>query len=223
MSQKLKALLTIAAKVQQGGRNVTGADVERAKAEGATDTEIHDAVLIAAAFCMFNRYVDGLATLTPTDPDAYDQMGQRMATLGYVDQGLRTKDRKHYPLPARVSSRMLRTHGRDVGRALAQPAHEVGKPLAPERNVDAHAVALLGERGLQIAAHAVQQLKLESVRADAAFGRPLPRQRVHGRVVCGKRRILAAFEHHLHQPSRTPRPRPPCAGGPGSSAPCRRL
>jgi uncharacterized peroxidase-related enzyme len=86
VSPKLKALLTIAGKVQQGGKNVTAADVERARAEGATDTEIHDAVLIAAAFCMFNRYVDGLATLTPTDPAAYDQMGQRMATQGYVQR-----------------------------------------------------------------------------------------------------------------------------------------
>ena len=86
VSAKLKALLTIAGRVQQGGKNVTAADVERARAEGATDTEIHDAVLIAAAFCMFNRYVDGLATLTPTDPAAYDQMGQRMATQGYVQR-----------------------------------------------------------------------------------------------------------------------------------------
>jgi len=86
VSAKLKALLNIAGKVQQGGKNVTSADVERARAEGATDKEIHDAVLIAAAFCMFNRYVDGLATLTPTDHDAYDQMGQRMASQGYVQR-----------------------------------------------------------------------------------------------------------------------------------------
>ena len=86
MSAKLKALLNIAGKVQQGGKNVTSADVARARAEGATDKEIHDAVLIAAAFCMFNRYVDGLATLTPTDPAAYDQMGQRMAKQGYVQR-----------------------------------------------------------------------------------------------------------------------------------------
>jgi alkylhydroperoxidase/carboxymuconolactone decarboxylase family protein YurZ len=78
--------LNIAGKVQQGGKNVTSADVTRARAEGATDREIHDAVLIAAAFCMFNRYVDGLATLTPTDPAAYDQMGQRMAKQGYVQR-----------------------------------------------------------------------------------------------------------------------------------------
>ena len=55
----------------------------RARA-GATDVEIHDAVLIAAAFCMFNRYVDGLATFTPRDEKVYDQMGQRMAKDGYV-------------------------------------------------------------------------------------------------------------------------------------------
>ena len=84
VSQKLKALLTIAGKVQQGGKHVTSADVERARAEGATDREIHDAVLIAAAFCMYNRYVDGLATLTPTDSATYDEMGQRMASQGYV-------------------------------------------------------------------------------------------------------------------------------------------
>ena len=84
VSAKLKALLAIAGKVQQSGKQVTADDVARAKAEGATDVEVHDAVLIAAAFSMFNRYVDGLATLTPTDPQAYDQMGQRMAREGYV-------------------------------------------------------------------------------------------------------------------------------------------
>jgi uncharacterized peroxidase-related enzyme len=86
VSSKLKALLAIAAKVQQGGKQVTPSDVERARAEGATDVEIHDAVLIAAAFCMFNRYVDGLATLTPVDPAAYDAMGRRMAEQGYVQR-----------------------------------------------------------------------------------------------------------------------------------------
>lgn len=84
VSPKLKALLAIAAKVQQGGKQVTSADIDRAKQAGASDVEIHDAVLIAAAFCMFNRYVDGLATMTPSDPAAYDVMGQRMAHEGYV-------------------------------------------------------------------------------------------------------------------------------------------
>ena len=84
VSPKLKALMAIAAKVQKSGRQVAASDIERARAGGATDVEIHDAVLIAAAFCMFNRYVDGLATFTPRDEQAYDQMGQRMASEGYV-------------------------------------------------------------------------------------------------------------------------------------------
>lgn len=87
VSPKLKALLAIAGKVQEGGKQVDTADVERARTAGASDREIHDAVLIAAAFCMFNRYVDGLATLTPTDEQAYDRMGQRMAKEGYVRAG----------------------------------------------------------------------------------------------------------------------------------------
>jgi uncharacterized peroxidase-related enzyme len=87
ISEKLKALLNIADNVRQGGKRVTSGDVERARTEGASDREIHDTVLIAAAFCMYNRYVDGLATWTPTDLDAYDVMGQRMAREGYVPAG----------------------------------------------------------------------------------------------------------------------------------------
>jgi hypothetical protein len=41
-------------------------------------------VLIAAAFCMFNRYVDGLATWTPTDPEFYRQRAAIVAALGYA-------------------------------------------------------------------------------------------------------------------------------------------
>ncbi len=81
---KLKALLTIAGKVQADARTVTPEDVALARQFGANDRDIHDTVLIAATFCMFNRYVDGLATLTPDDPSAYAQMGERMGTLGYV-------------------------------------------------------------------------------------------------------------------------------------------
>jgi len=84
VSPKLKTLLAIAAKVQLGGKQVTSDDVQAARLQGATDLEIHDTVLIAAAFCMFNRYVDGLAALTPTDPQAYDAMGERMAREGYL-------------------------------------------------------------------------------------------------------------------------------------------
>jgi uncharacterized peroxidase-related enzyme len=84
VSVKLRALLAIAEKVRQSGRAVEADDIARAREAGATDIEIHDAVLIAAAFCMFNRYVDGLNTLTPDDDAAYDEMGRRMAKEGYV-------------------------------------------------------------------------------------------------------------------------------------------
>jgi len=84
ISEKMKALLAIAGKVQKGGKQVTPADINRAREQGATDKEIHDTVLIAAAFCMYNRYVDGLATWAPTDPDLYRENGKRLAENGYV-------------------------------------------------------------------------------------------------------------------------------------------
>jgi uncharacterized peroxidase-related enzyme len=84
VSPKMKALLRIAGKVQQGGKQVTSADVAAARDRGATDLEIHDTVLIAAAFCMYNRYVDGLATWQPEDPASYRPMGKRMAHEGYL-------------------------------------------------------------------------------------------------------------------------------------------
>ena len=84
ISPKLKALLKIAAKVQQDGKLVTPADIEAARREGATDIEIHDTVLIAAAFCMYNRYVDGLGTHQPADPGFYRERGKRVAREGYV-------------------------------------------------------------------------------------------------------------------------------------------
>jgi uncharacterized peroxidase-related enzyme len=84
ISDKLKALLAIAGKVQKGGKQVTSEDVARARQQSATDKEIHDTVLIAAAFCMFNRYVDGLGTWQPADPAEYREMGKVMAHVGYV-------------------------------------------------------------------------------------------------------------------------------------------
>ncbi|RYU95481.1 carboxymuconolactone decarboxylase family protein [Emticicia agri] len=83
ISPKLRALLNIAAKVQKGGKYVLATDVEATRNEGATDEEIHDTVLIAAAFCMFNRYVDGLGTWAPKENEAYREMGEKMAFLGY--------------------------------------------------------------------------------------------------------------------------------------------
>jgi uncharacterized peroxidase-related enzyme len=82
--EKLKALLVIAGQVQKGGKQVTTEAVARARNQGATDVEIHDTVLIAAAFCMFNRYVDGLATTQPRDEEMYRERGKRVARDGYV-------------------------------------------------------------------------------------------------------------------------------------------
>jgi uncharacterized peroxidase-related enzyme len=84
ISPKLKALLVIAGHVQKGGKHVTPDDVEQARAQGATDLEIHDTVLIAAAFCMYNRYVDGLGTTQPRDEAMYRERGKRVARDGYV-------------------------------------------------------------------------------------------------------------------------------------------
>lgn len=81
---KLRALLQLATKVQQGGRQVEPADVEAARSAGATDLEVHDTVLIAAAFCMFNRYVDGLATWSWPEKERYAEIGRKMAFEGYL-------------------------------------------------------------------------------------------------------------------------------------------
>jgi len=84
VSAKLKALLEIAAATRDSGHAVTAEQIARARAAGATDVEIHDTVLIAAVFCMFNRYVDGLATTTPNDPAAYAAGAQQLITRGYL-------------------------------------------------------------------------------------------------------------------------------------------
>jgi hypothetical protein len=80
----MKALLTIAKQVQKSGKEVTTESVERAKREGASDVEIHDTVLIAALFCLYNRYVDGLATVTPSDPNFYKSLADRIVHHGYT-------------------------------------------------------------------------------------------------------------------------------------------
>jgi uncharacterized peroxidase-related enzyme len=92
ISEKLKALLSIAGSVQKGGRNVTEDQINAARELGATDKEIHDVVLIAAAFCMFNRYVDGLGTWAPTDREIYVRRGKQRAEEGYADFNPLRKD-----------------------------------------------------------------------------------------------------------------------------------
>ncbi|MEO7047762.1 MAG: peroxidase-related enzyme [Ferruginibacter sp.] len=88
ISEKLKALLSIAGSVQKGGKYVTEDQIENAKKRGATDREIHDTVLIAAAFCMFNRYVDGLNTWAPQDRALYVGRAKMRAEEGYADLDL---------------------------------------------------------------------------------------------------------------------------------------
>lgn len=97
ISDKLKALLVIASKVQRGGKHVTADDVANARAVGASDLEIHDSVLIAAAFCMYNRYVDGLATQQPRDEAMYRERGKQVAQLGYI-----TVSQQYLPKAAEV-------------------------------------------------------------------------------------------------------------------------
>ena len=88
ISPKLKALLNIAGSVQKGGKFVTEEQVEQAKSLGASDKEIHDTVLIAAAFCMFNRYVDGLSTWAPQDRQVYVERAKMRAKDGYANMNL---------------------------------------------------------------------------------------------------------------------------------------
>lgn len=84
LGPKVRALLRIAAAVRISGREVTPALIQTARAAGATDLEIHDTVLIAAAFCMFNRYVDGLGTWAPVDRQDYLSAARRLVDHGYL-------------------------------------------------------------------------------------------------------------------------------------------
>jgi len=93
ISAKLKTLLAIAGRVVESGKLVTPDDVAIAKAAGATDLEIHDTVLIAAVFCLCNRYVDGLATWAPADRDFYRQRAAVIAAHGYTASTLQSETR----------------------------------------------------------------------------------------------------------------------------------
>lgn len=84
LSEKMQSLIELALAVQKGGKFVEQSHIDRARAVGADDKTIHDTVLISAAFCMFNRYVDGLGTWTPENLDIYKSIGQTLASNGYV-------------------------------------------------------------------------------------------------------------------------------------------
>ncbi len=92
VSEKLKSLLHLAEKVTVSGRNVREEDIAAARAQGASDLDIHDTVLIAATFCMFNRYVDGLGATTPDDPFFYEMVGEQRAKEGYLTKSFLVKE-----------------------------------------------------------------------------------------------------------------------------------
>lgn len=90
LSPRMGALLRIARAVADGGHRVSDEDVAAARAAGATDEDLHDTVLVAAGFCMVNRYVDGLGAVTPTEDAQYDFMGARLAREGYLGAARRS-------------------------------------------------------------------------------------------------------------------------------------
>ena len=110
ISSKLKALLAIAEAVQVDGKRVTRELVLSARGQGATDLEIHDTVLIAAAFCMYNRYVDGLDTWQPREPAMYREMGMRMRSTGML--------RPAYPRPKADARRSVTPRRRRAAHEL---------------------------------------------------------------------------------------------------------
>ncbi|MET9927436.1 MULTISPECIES: carboxymuconolactone decarboxylase family protein [unclassified Streptomyces] len=83
ISGRLRALLGVAAEVRSAARPVSDRAIAAARAEGADDTDLHDTILIAAAFCMYNRYVSGLATELPKDDEYYEHATRRIVTDGY--------------------------------------------------------------------------------------------------------------------------------------------
>lgn len=83
---KMQALLEISRVLQANVQGVRPEHVERARAAGASDHDIHDTVLITAAFCMYNRYVDGLGTHEAAEAD-YAPMGRRLRDQGYAPTG----------------------------------------------------------------------------------------------------------------------------------------
>jgi uncharacterized peroxidase-related enzyme len=83
VSEKLKALLNIASLAQINGNRVTPEAILKARQSGASDQEIHDTVLLTGLFCLYNKYVDGLASVTPVEPSYYHHLGERITTVGY--------------------------------------------------------------------------------------------------------------------------------------------
>ena len=84
LEPKMQALLRIARTVGRRARDLTADDVESAKAAGATDADVQLAVLIASAFSMYNRLVDGFRARTPANPAMYRERAAQIAEHGYA-------------------------------------------------------------------------------------------------------------------------------------------
>jgi uncharacterized peroxidase-related enzyme len=80
---KMQALLDIAGTVQANARDLSRDQVEAACAAGATDADVQLAVLIASAFSMYNRMVDGLRARTAPSVEAYRPRAIEIAERGY--------------------------------------------------------------------------------------------------------------------------------------------
>lgn len=161
ISPKLRALLRIAAAVQQSGLDVTADDVAAARAAGATDTEIHDAVLIAAMFSMLNRYVDGLATIAPENPALYAMQAQGIIEHGYQVPAEPERDSRLRPADggqprSRARDRQPRIQLKRVRRYLGNgPAvTEGGSQLVLTDPAGAEVARLLIAEAHQVAASA---------------------------------------------------------------------
>jgi uncharacterized peroxidase-related enzyme len=85
LDPKMTALLHIARTVRQDALGLTDADVAAAREAGATDADVQLAVLIAAAFSMYNRIVDGFRAATPPVTAAYRDRAREIASHGYSD------------------------------------------------------------------------------------------------------------------------------------------
>lgn len=83
LGDKMRALVHISQVVRRDPLELTSADVAAARDAGATDGDVQLAVLIAAAFSMYNRMVDGFRARTAPTPDAYRESAGAIAEYGY--------------------------------------------------------------------------------------------------------------------------------------------
>jgi uncharacterized peroxidase-related enzyme len=83
LDDRMQALLEIARTVRRDPLELTVADVEAATAAGATDADVQLAVLIASAFSMYNRLVDGFRAATAPTTEAYRARAGEIAEHGY--------------------------------------------------------------------------------------------------------------------------------------------